>query len=220
MRNTSNKNDSPTYNQIHHEDFYAPQWRANRNSSYRPPSQNRNYHRYRNYWQETRQDNRQERETRPWSPELNRRQQVRKRESRQRNDFPKRKHPRVTLEFLDKQLDDYKAKCARERMAMGLPQETTKLNYDEWAQTRQYNRQEREARPWSPEFNRFQQVRKRASRQRNDFPIRKRNRVTLEFLDKQLDDYMAKCARGQMAMGPAQEVTESNDGESEKNEKP
>ncbi|KAL7676004.1 hypothetical protein ACOME3_002261 [Neoechinorhynchus agilis] len=206
--------------QDNESNFYEPQWRANRNSNYRPPSHNRNYRRYRNYLRETRQDNRHERETRPWSPELNRRQQVRKRASRRQNDFPSRKRPRVTLEFLDKQLDDYKAKCARERMAMGLPQESTKLNYDQPAQKRRYNRQERETRPWPPEFNRSQQFRKRASRQRNDFPIRKRPRVTLEFLDKQLDDYMAKCARERMAMGPAQEATNSNDGESEKNEKP
>ncbi|KAL7676006.1 hypothetical protein ACOME3_002263 [Neoechinorhynchus agilis] len=111
--------------QDNESNFYEPQWRANQNSNYRPPSHNRNYKRYRNYWQETRQDNRQERETRPWSPEFNRRKQFQKRASRQQNDFPIRKRPRVTLEFLDKQLDDYMAKCARERMAMGPAQEAT-----------------------------------------------------------------------------------------------
>ncbi|KAL7667874.1 hypothetical protein ACOME3_008601 [Neoechinorhynchus agilis] len=169
-----------------------PQWRANRNSNYRPPSHNRNYKRYRNYWRETRQYNRQERETRPWSSEFNRFQQGRKRESRPQNDCPVRKRPRVTLEFLDKQLDDYMAKCARERMAMGPAHQATKLNIGETAQRRQYNRQKRETRPWSSEFNRFHQGRKRELRPQNDCPIRKRPRVTLEFLDKQLDDYMAK----------------------------
>ncbi|KAL7676034.1 hypothetical protein ACOME3_002290 [Neoechinorhynchus agilis] len=158
--------------QDNENNFYEPQWRANPNFNYRPPSHNRNYKRYRNYWRKTRQDNRQEREARPLSPELNRRQQVRKRALRQQNDFPIRKRPRVTLEFLDKQLDDYRAKCARERMAMGPAQETTKSNNVESEKTRQKNRQECKARPWSPEFNRKQQVRKRESMPQNDCFLR------------------------------------------------
>ncbi|KAL7676343.1 hypothetical protein ACOME3_002597 [Neoechinorhynchus agilis] len=149
--------------------FYPPQWRANPNYNYRPPSYNRNYRRYRNYWRETRPYNRQELQARPWSPELYRRQQFRKRESR--------------------------------------PEKT-----------RRYNRRGRETRPQSPKLYRRQQVREREPRPQNDRNIRKRPQVTLEFLDKQLDDYMAKCAIERMAKRLASETTQSNHCES-KNEK-